>query len=86
MIKLHVPAKRYLAKDQEYYNKLSYISQHSLALQGGPMKEKEIQQFTQNPLFEKAVKLRTYDDSAKVAGVQTPPLEHFRKVLENTLK
>ncbi len=33
-----------------------------------------------------AVKVREYDDRAKVPGLATPPFAHFRKYLEQCLR
>ena len=44
-IKYHVLAKRYLARDKRYYNKLSKASKISLKLQGGFLNDKECEDF-----------------------------------------
>ena len=44
-IKHHVMAKRYLARDKKYYNKLSNASIVSLELQGGLLNRKEAKLF-----------------------------------------
>jgi predicted HD phosphohydrolase len=49
----------------------------SLELQGGPMSGKEVDQFSQLPFSEHAVRLRRWDDQAKVAGLPTPNLDEF---------
>ena len=38
------------------------------------------------PYAEDAVRLRRWDDVGKVAGLETPGLEHYRPVLEAALK
>jgi predicted HD phosphohydrolase len=38
--------------------------------------------FEQNRYWRQAVKLRRWDDEAKVAGLTTPSLEDFRRILE----
>lgn len=81
-VRLHVTAKRYLcAVDPEYAAQLSEPSRISLKLQGGPMTEAEVERFRQQPFAEHAVKLRKWDDEAKVPGQTTPPLSHFAEVL-----
>ena len=82
-IRLHVAAKRYLcAIDPSYVAQLSPASVLSLDLQGGPFDAGEIAQFEASPHASDAVRLRRYDDAAKVAGAVTPDLEHFRFALE----
>lgn len=83
MVRLHVAAKRYLcAVDNEYHARLSEPSQVSLQLQGGPMSVDEVLEFERNPFYREAVRVRKWDDTAKVPGLQTPPLEHFVSYLE----
>jgi gamma-butyrobetaine dioxygenase len=82
-IRLHVAAKRYLcAVDPFYVDELSSASILSLYLQGGPYKQREVKEFEASPYAEDAVRLRRYDDAAKVAGAVTPDFEHFRPALE----
>lgn len=82
-VRLHVAAKRYLcATDPTYQGQLSEPSLHSLKLQGGPMSTAETAEFEAGPHFEGAVRLRRWDEAAKVVGLQTPPLEHFVRHLE----
>nr|MDH4450897.1 HD domain-containing protein [Rhodoferax sp.] len=74
-IRLHVDAKRYLcATEPSYWAALSEGSKRSLELQGGPFSEDELQRFMAQPYAEEAVRLRRYDDLAKVPGKPTP---HF---------
>jgi phosphonate degradation associated HDIG domain protein len=82
-IRLHVAAKRYLcAVDPEYARGLSPASRQSLQLQGGPMSAEEVQSFEQQPFHGDAVRLRRWDDEAKIPGLRVPDLEHFRPRLE----
>jgi phosphonate degradation associated HDIG domain protein len=77
-IRMHVDAKRYLcAVEPEYWNSLSDVSQQSLELQGGTFTSEHSRAFEQNLYFEDGVRLRRWDDRAKVVGLQTPGLEHF---------
>ena len=64
-IKYHVKAKRYLARDEKYYQILSEASKISLKLQGGIMDEKEANEFKNNEFFEDSIKLRKFDEGAK---------------------
>jgi gamma-butyrobetaine dioxygenase len=86
-VRLHVAAKRYLcAVEEGYHEALSEASQRSLKLQGGPMSPAEVEAFRRNAHAEAAVALRRWDDEAKVPGLATPDLEHFRPHLERTVR
>jgi phosphonate degradation associated HDIG domain protein len=77
-IRLHVAAKRFLCATRPMYlASLSEASIHSLELQGGPMSEAEVQAFRGLPFAAQAVRLREYDDQAKLVGLTTPGLEYF---------
>jgi len=76
----HVAAKRYLtAVDESYYEGLSEASKQSLKVQGGPFEGEELEQFKRDPLKEDMVRLRRWDDGAKVVGVEgsTPRPERY---------
>jgi phosphonate degradation associated HDIG domain protein len=78
-IRLHVAAKRYLcAVDRSYLAGLSPASRLSLKLQGGPMTPAEVAGFERNPFFREAVRLRHWDDTAKVPGLAVPGPSHYR--------
>ena len=82
-IKLHVDAKRYLcATRPEYYAALSADSKRSLALQGGTYDADAAARFIAQPDAGRAVRLRLWDDVAKVQGRKTPPLSHFVPLME----
>jgi phosphonate degradation associated HDIG domain protein len=82
-VNLHVVAKRYLcATDPNYFALLSAPSIQSLALQGGPMSSEESRQFEQHPFHQQAVRLRRWDDAAKVEKLVTPFIEHFAQHLD----
>jgi len=86
-IRLHVSAKRYLcAKDEAFRAQLSEASQQSLQLQGGPMAPEEVAAFERNPHFRDALRLRGWDESAKIPASPTPPLEHFLPVVAECLR
>lgn len=79
-VRLHVPAKRYLcAVEEAYLAGLSPPSLTSLALQGGAMSAAEAADFESLPFFADAVRLRRWDDQAKVSGLPTLPFEHFKR-------
>jgi phosphonate degradation associated HDIG domain protein len=85
-VRLHVAAKRYLcAVDPSYLEQLSEASILSLGLQGGPFSPEEVAAFEASPHCGDAVRLRRYDDYGKIPGLETPPLEHYRPVLERAL-
>jgi [1-hydroxy-2-(trimethylamino)ethyl]phosphonate dioxygenase len=82
-VRLHVAAKRYLcAVEPEYPRGLSPASVTSLGLQGGPMGAEEIRQFEDNPFHSDAVRLRRWDDEAKVPDLSVPGLEAYIPILE----
>jgi [1-hydroxy-2-(trimethylamino)ethyl]phosphonate dioxygenase len=86
-IRMHVAAKRYLcAVDPSYLDALSPASILSLELQGGRYGAEEVAEFERSPYADDAVRLRRWDDVGKVAGLETPDLEHYRPVLEAALK
>lgn len=77
-VRLHVPAKRFLcATEPDYFARLSADSVLSLKLQGGPMSADQVAAFRALPHAEAAVRLRRFDEAAKVAGLATPPVAHF---------
>ncbi len=83
-VRLHVAAKRYLcARDPAYFDRLSEESKRSLALQGGAFTEEEAAAFIAQPFAEAAVRLRRWDEAAKVPGARTPDLESFRSLLND---
>ena len=81
-IGLHVDAKRYLCATRPgYRDALSDDSKRSLELQGGVFAPAEAERFSRQPFAADAVKVRLWDDVAKVAGAATPSLAHFAAVL-----
>jgi phosphonate degradation associated HDIG domain protein len=82
-VRLHVMAKRYLCfADSSYLNGLSAASLQSLRLQGGPLTAEEAAEFEKNPHYKDAVRLRRWDDQAKIAGLEVPQVKQYREVLE----
>lgn len=83
---LHVPAKRYLcAVDAQYWSGFSDGSKSSLVKQGGPMAEREVDEFELTLGYEAAVRLRRIDDRAKVVGLDVPPLSHYADAVLSVL-
>jgi phosphonate degradation associated HDIG domain protein len=77
-VRLHVAAKRYLcATDDDYLARLSDASRLSLRLQGGPFTATQARKFEEHPNFAAAIKLRRWDEEAKVPELATPPLEQY---------
>ena len=77
-IRLHVDAKRWLCATRPgYHDALSVDSQRSLRLQGGIFGAAQAAAFAAQPGADDAVRVRLWDDLAKTAGAQTPPLSHF---------
>ena len=86
-VRLHVAAKRYLcAVDDSYFACLSPASRHSLALQGGPMIAAEVDAFRAQPFHADAVRVRLWDDTGKVDGLETPGFDDFRSLLERIVR
>ncbi|HEY2629745.1 MAG TPA: HD domain-containing protein, partial [Usitatibacter sp.] len=80
-IRLHVDAKRALCSlDPEYYEALSDDSKRSLTLQGGIYPRQETEAFVAKPFAADAMRVRRWDDRAKVAGATTPPIGHYLEI------
>jgi phosphonate degradation associated HDIG domain protein len=81
-IRLHVDAKRALcAMEPEYYEALSDDSKRSLTLQGGIFAKGEANAFMAKPHAADAVRVRRWDDAAKLPGLATPPLFHYLAIV-----
>jgi phosphonate degradation associated HDIG domain protein len=86
-VRLHVAAKRFLCSvDPAYLENLSPASRLSLKLQGGPMDDYEAGEFRRNPYHEQAIRLRAWDDRAKVVALDVPGLAHYRDRLEKAVR
>jgi phosphonate degradation associated HDIG domain protein len=86
-VHLHVAAKRYLcAVEEDYFALLSEPSVISLELQGGPMSPVECKAFESNPFYQDAVRLRRFDDLAKIPNLQVEPVEFYAELLRENLK
>lgn len=92
-IRLHVDAKRYLCarghvstegtiNGAQYWSNLSTDSKRSLELQGGIFTDAEAQRFIAQPYAEGAVRVRLWDDLAKIENAETPPLGHYLTLAE----
>jgi gamma-butyrobetaine dioxygenase len=75
-------AKRYLCTTElGYHQTLSPASQHTLTLQGGLMSPEEVARHARHPGLADALRLRRWDDLAKIAGKATQPLEAWAPLL-----
>ena len=76
------------AIDGSYYDGLSEASKQSLRFQGGPFEGKELERFRLHPLSEEMVRLRRWDDGAKVVGIEgsVPRVEVYREMMVNHLE
>jgi phosphonate degradation associated HDIG domain protein len=80
-IRLHVDAKRALcAMEPAYHEALSVDSKRSLGLQGGIFSPEQLAAFRAKPYAEDALRVRRWDDAAKVPGAATPPMHHFIEI------
>ena len=84
-IKYHVKAKKYLAREKNYYKKLSKASKISLKLQGGIMNNNEAKEFENNEFFEDSIKLRKFDEIAKIAGLDIKSINEYKNLLTSKL-
>ena len=86
-IRMHAAAKRYLCwKESGYQAALSGASRKSLALQGGAMSESEAREFERQPHFDRAIRVRRYDDRGKAPEMVTPDFASWRPLLESLVR
>ena len=86
-VRLHVQAKRFLcANVPGYFADLSEASVLSLRLQGGEMSPAESEAFRTEPFMGAALRLRRWDDLAKMVGLKTPDFEHYRPAIAAALR
>lgn len=86
-IRLHVDAKRWLsANEPGYFETLSPASVASLKVQGGPFNPAESNAFMTVGYAEAAVRLRRWDDLAKVPGVQTRTISDYADLLRGLVR
>ena len=84
LVENHVKAKRYLVgKNPIYINELSDASKKTLLYQGGPMTKEEILIFEKDELFDLSLKIRDYDDKAKIKDKKILGLQFFEKLLDD---
>jgi 2-amino-1-hydroxyethylphosphonate dioxygenase (glycine-forming) len=86
LIENHVNAKRYLTwKNPAYFAALSEASLQTLTYQGGPMSEKEALVFENNLHFDLIIRMRRWDEAAKMLDYPTPDLDHYLELIRNYL-
>ena len=82
LVEQHVNAKRYLTgSNPAYFAKLSPASTTTLGYQGGPFTPEECATFLSDPDHRVILKMRTWDEAAKVAGLEVPPLEAYQEMV-----
>ncbi|MBL7742834.1 MAG: HD domain-containing protein [Chitinophagaceae bacterium] len=87
LVENHVQAKRYLTYHfPEYYNQLSEASKRTLEFQGGKMTLQEAMSFEADPLFELHIKLRRWDEKAKLEHQLLPSLDKYSEMIIRHLK
>jgi phosphonate degradation associated HDIG domain protein len=87
LVESHVEAKRYLTfKDAAYYANLSEASKRTLEYQGGPMTEDEATAFEQYPLFDLIIRMRNWDEQAKIEHQPLPDLRRYREMMLHHLQ
>ena len=82
LVQQHVNAKRYLTgSNPAYFAKLSPASTTTLGYQGGPFTPEECAAFLKDPDHKVILKMRTWDEAAKVSGLAVPPLEAYQEMV-----
>ena len=82
LVENHVQAKRYLTfAYPDYYQNLSEASKKTLEFQGGRMNADEASAFENDPLFELHIKLRRWDEQAKLESQPLPSLSKYRELM-----
>lgn len=82
LVRNHVQAKRYLTfSNEDYYNQLSEASKKTLEFQGGRMSAEEALAFQADPLFEMHIRLRQWDEKAKLENQPLPLLKKYRDMM-----
>ena len=81
LVKSHVEAKRFLTfKFPAYFEKLSDASKLTLQHQGGRMNAEEAEAFETDPMFELFIKMRAWDDLAKITNKALPDLNKYKQM------
>ena len=87
LVRIHADAKRYLCSTEPgYHATLSPASQHTMTLQGGLMSSDEVARHAAHPWLGDALRLRRWDDQAKVVGKETAPLAAWEPLLRSRFR
>lgn len=87
LVTSHVEAKRYLTyKFPDYYNELSEASKKTLQFQGGVMTTEEAEAFEHDSLFHIYIKLRRWDEAAKIENIPLPSLDVYKEKMIHHLQ
>ena len=87
LVDAHVQAKRYLvATRPDYAARLSEASAGTLRQQGGPMSAAEVAAFDASPRRDARLRVRSWDEQAKVPGQDVPGLDSYRERIEGYLR
>jgi len=82
LVENHVKVKRYLVyTDEDYYNSLSDASKQTLIFQGGKLSKEEVEEYEKNPNLELYIKLRKFDEKAKVENMTLPKMIDYRDLI-----
>jgi predicted HD phosphohydrolase len=85
LVRLHVPAKRYLVTTESHYRGvLNGDSITSLEHQGGDMSVDEVADFEDQRFSADAVVLRRADEAGKVPGLAVPLLDTWIPILHSS--
>ena len=77
----HVRTKKYLVyKFPDYKSTLSEASLKTLEYQGGAMTETEAEIFEKDELFHLHLKMREWDDKAKIPGLKTKSIAEYKSM------
>ncbi len=87
LVEHHVQAKRYLTfKSPEYEAQLSPASKKTLEYQGGKMNESEAMKFEKDELFALSIKMREWDEKAKLENIQVENLDKLKAFAQRHLQ
>ena len=85
LVESHVNTKKYLARNNEYLNKLTSASITTLKYQGGIFNDDEAKEYELLPNFDKYIKIRLYDDLAKEKDKELYSLDYYKNMLRSYL-
>ena len=87
LVALHVQAKRYLCHTRPVYAAgLSAASSRTLDFQGGPMDAAEARGFERHPLFSEVLRLRAWDEAAKVVDGEGMDIDSLRDMIRRYIE